>query len=513
MSETNINDLYGENAETEKSATDNSWQGGSGSDDNSWQGGSGSDDNNWQGGSGYGDSGYFDTPQSIGTEKKTDRKCPSCSGTMEYDPATGGMLCPYCGHTEAIEVTHGTKNDTAVAEQDFWSATNTESYDWGAEKRTVTCKMCGAVLVYDALQNSDVCPYCGSNQVIVNDDDKTMRPGGVVPFQITDKQAAELFYNWIKKKWFCPSVAKKTAQAGKFSGIYLPYWTFDTNTYSTYTGQYGREYTETRRVGDHDETHTEVRWYPTSGVYTTFIDDFPVLASKTHDSKMLSKLLPFRTEENKAYEPEFVAGFVSEKYSIGLKEGWEIAIPQINNIIKSGIEDQISSEYHTTHVRFVQFKAQYNDLKYKYLLLPIWNSSYKYKDKNYNFMVNGQTGKVAGKSPVSPLRVAVAVLAGILALVLIWYIFIGRNNHSSRYASRSYSQENTYNDSNYNNYIYNYDDDFELDSDDWDDDYDLDSGDWDDDYDLNSDDWDDDYDLNSYDYDYDLNSYDMYGEE
>ena len=419
-------------------------------------------DNSWHGGSGHGDSEYFDTPQAIGTEKKTDRKCPSCSGTMEYDPATGGMLCPYCGHTEEIEITHGTKNDTAVAEQDFWSATNTESYDWGAEKRTVTCKMCSAVLVYDALQNSDVCPYCGSNQVIVNEDDKTMRPGGVVPFQITDKQAGELFYNWIKKKWFCPSVAKKTAQAGKFSGIYLPYWTFDTQTYSTYTGQYGKEHTVRRRVGDHDETHTEIRWYPTSGSYSLFVDDYPVLASKTHDSKMLEKLLPFRTEENKAYEPEFVAGFVSEKYSVGLKEGWDIAKPGVDKIIKTGIENQICDQHFTTHVRFVQFKAQYNDLKYKYLLLPVWNSHYKYKDKTYNFMVNGQTGKVAGKSPVSPLRVAAAVVAGILLLVLIWYIAFGRNSLSERRVTSSYRNDYVYDGDDF----YDSDDGYSYDSDD-----------------------------------------------
>ena len=61
----------------------------------------------------------------------------------------------------------------------------------------------------------------------------------------------------------------------------------------------------------------------------------------------------------------------------------------------------------------------YSDITYKYLLLPLWKSSYCYKEKRYHFAVNGQTGKVSGKAPISALRVAIACCALAAAVLLL----------------------------------------------------------------------------------------------
>ncbi len=37
------------------------------------------------------------------TMEQTDEKCPSCGGTMTYDPATGKLVCGYCGATKDFE--------------------------------------------------------------------------------------------------------------------------------------------------------------------------------------------------------------------------------------------------------------------------------------------------------------------------------------------------------------------------------------------------------------------------
>lgn len=355
--------------------------------------------------------------QKTKTMQETDRKCPQCGGTMDFDPNLGKLHCPYCDYVEEVPV------DDAVPgkaqELDFNSAEFTENFDWGTEQKTVTCKSCGAVTVYDALEVANECPYCGSNQVMEAYDIKTMAPGGVVPFKIDAKTASEKFMEWLSKKWFCPRAAKGSAMADEFTGIYLPYWTFDADTHSSYKGEYG--YQKKRKSGDKEEVYYE--WHTGSGVIDKFIDDELICAcGENHDKNILSKIEPFNTEDNVAYRPEYIAGFAAERYSLGVKDAWVKAKEAIKAKLKSIAESKLISDHNADSSRNVQVKTDFSNITYKYLLLPIWISSFTYDGKVYQFMVNGQSGKVGGKFPISKIRVAIAVLIGILILALIWWL-------------------------------------------------------------------------------------------
>ena len=355
----------------------------------------------------------------VDTQEETDKKCPQCGGVMDFDPATGKLKCPYCDYEEAIKVQD--KAPKKAAELDFFTAKHTASHDWGAETKTILCKACGAESIYDALQTSAVCPFCGSNQVMEQNDQDTIAPGGVVPFRISDDQASQLFHKWIKRKWFCPKLAKESAKPKRFKGIYLPYWTFDTDTVSTYHAEYGIDHTTEDSEG---ETHTETHWHNTSGTYTEFINDELVLASKNHDTSILHKLEPFDTENNKSYKPEYIAGFVAERYSLGLKDAWKIAKNSIKAKLRGQISNKIEREHNADHVRQLNVKTDYDNITYKYLLLPIWMSHFKYKDKVYQFMINGQTGKVAGKTPLSIPKIIITAVGIIAVIALLYYLGI-----------------------------------------------------------------------------------------
>jgi len=350
----------------------------------------------------------------VDTKRETDKKCPSCGGTMDFNPKTGGLTCPYCGYTRKISIKED--EDRKVEEKDFLTEEKKGNFDWGAEKKTVVCKSCAAVSVYDALQISDVCPYCGSNQVTEEKGAASLAPDGVCPFTVTDKEAGANFHNWLKRKLFCPKAAKESAKPESFKGVYLPYWTFDTEADVKYTAEYGKE----KEVkDDNGETKKVMEWYPTRGTYNKFFDDYPVPATERYDQGTLKMIKPFDTENSIPYKPEYVAGFISERYSVGLQKGWSIAKEDIKDILHSEITDKIEEENDADDVRKLDMKIKYNDIKYKYLLLPIWLSSFKYKEKIYRFMVNGRTGKVGGRSPVSPARVALAIGIVIAIILLI----------------------------------------------------------------------------------------------
>ena len=353
------------------------------------------------------------TAQRVATMNETDRKCPQCGATMDYDPVTLGLKCPYCEHTE--EIPEAEPELVACQEQDFETAEQTGNCNWGTRQKTVTCKSCGAVTVYDALDVSNECPYCGSNQVMEAYDDDTLAPGGVVIFKITKEQAGANFKNWLRRKWFCPKAAKQSASPESFKGVYVPSWTFDADTHSQYTGEYGKD----RQVKKGNNESVVTDWYRTSGSYDKFIDDELVSGTTRQDSELFSSIMPYDTADNKVYRPEYLAGFAAERYTVGLKEAWEKAKEKIKNKLQSLIESKIRSDHNADHVRNLSIRTTYSNIKYKYLMIPVWISAFEYKGKVYQFMVNGQSGKVGGRSPVSALRVCLAIF---IVIFIFWLI-------------------------------------------------------------------------------------------
>lgn len=348
------------------------------------------------------------------TKEETDRRCPSCGGTLNFSPETGGLVCPFCEYAEEIE------SGESADELDLLLAESTENCDWGAEKKVVVCESCGAELVYDELEISSKCPYCDSNLVMQESAEHTMAPGGVCPFVITKKQAGDGFFKWLKSKLFCPSGAKKAAKAKEFTGVYLPYWTFDCDTDSDYSARYSK--THTRRRNGKTETYTT--WHSTYGSYSRSFDDEQMAASERYDEALLSKLGRFDTENNVEYKPEYVAGFAAERYSIGLRDAWQKMKEYLSRLLHSDIRSRVRARHGASSVNITSLHTSYSNITYKYLLLPVWISSFKYNGKTYQLMINGRTGKISGKYPISPWRVLAAVLIALAVIGIGYYFFM-----------------------------------------------------------------------------------------
>lgn len=365
---------------------------------------------------------YEDELNIAGTLRETDAKCPCCAATIKFDPASGVLKCPYCGYTREITAKGG--EESAVAqEQSFAEAENKEAdFSWGDGKKTVICKNCGGESVYDQLAVSDVCPYCGSNQVMEAQTTGSLAPNGICPFTVPKEKAAERFKTWIKKKIFAPSALKKSAESGSLLGLFLPFWTFDADTMTNYSAEYGIDRTVTEGEGENKRERTVTDWHSVRGLYQDAFDDFLVIASTRHDNGLLAKIGPFDTNNAKPYDPEYLSGFVSERYSVSLQKGWDNGREGIKRQINARLESKILKDYHADHVRNLKTETVFDNITYKYVMLPLWSSSFRYKEKVYHFLVNGQTGKVAGRYPLSPLRVAIAVILGLAVLaLLVWY--------------------------------------------------------------------------------------------
>ncbi len=353
------------------------------------------------------------------TESETDRKCPSCGGTMEYDPNTGKLLCPYCGFTKEIAKPEDPAQPFEAEEHAFDAAEGATSTDWGTRTKVIRCKSCGAEVIYDANAIADVCPYCGATLVTEAGDSQQniLVPGGVVPFSLDQKAAAVNFRTWIHGRFFCPKLAKESAKPDRFQGLYIPYWTFDARTETDYTGEYGKNRAERTRDGK-TEQHTD--WYPTSGRLYKNYDDVLVCGSERYDSSILGGVSAFDTGKTVPYAPQYLAGFAAERYTVKLKDAWESGKQSIAQDLRYEADRKVRQENQADAVRSLDLHTAYSGITYKYLLLPIWISSFMYNGKIYSFMINGQSGTVSGRTPVSWIKVLITAAAVIAAAVIIY---------------------------------------------------------------------------------------------
>jgi len=349
----------------------------------------------------------------------TVNSCPSCGGQMSFDPETGGLKCLYCEAQKAI-----VDRPLEVVENPFKEALGEGMRSWAEEDiKAISCKNCGAELIFDAHTKAQFCTYCGSSHISEHAPEKTIPPGYVVPFKIDEKSALGRFKTWIGKRWFAPNALKTAYQSNRLVGSYIPYWTFDTQTFSRYTAERGDYYyvTKTRVVNGKTETYQErhTRWTSVRGDYQKFYDDVLIPASDKVDHQMLDRADDFHIDEMVMYQSDYLSGFIAERYSIDLEKGWELGKNNIDQMLNTEIRHAIGGD----EVRSLRIETHYDDLTFKHLLLPLWMSTYQFQSKLYHFIINGQTGTVHGNYPKSPVKIALAVLLGIVILV-VGYILI-----------------------------------------------------------------------------------------
>ena len=335
-------------------------------------------------------------------------KCPSCGGNMTYDPITEALHCSYCNSTKKIAELKSTE------EYDLGSGLAIEN-DWNEGKSIFHCQFCGADNVKDSNDLSSTCPFCGSDSVIKSEELPGIKPHRVIPFKVSKDEALGMFQKKLKKALFAPRKLKKTYKETKMNGIYLPSWTFDSECIAEYKGVLGKYYTRTVGSGKNRHTVTEVRWFSIKGVRKFNFDDILVTSGKALTNEQVNDILPYNTNDSLVYDEGYLAGYNAEHYTITLEEGWFASKKKTEAIMKN----EIVNSYNHDVVKNFYMEPVYSNIKYKYVLLPIWKSNYTFHNKNYYFIVNGSNGKVGGKMPVSFWKVFITILIIIIIAGLI----------------------------------------------------------------------------------------------
>jgi len=200
---------------------------------------------------------------------------------------------------------------------------------------------------------------------------------------------------------------------------------------SDYTGSRGEYYYETEtyteNVNGEDVTRTrEIRrtaWYRATGRVEVDFNDILISASNSLPPKVAGRLEPWALDSLVHYNEQYVSGFRSELYQIDAEKGLEEA----QRRMAPAIRDSIAADIGGDEQRIDDVATNYFNLGLKYILLPVWISAYRYNNKLYHFTVNACTGEVVGERPYSAAKIAGAVIAGIILIIILVMTF----NHNN----------------------------------------------------------------------------------
>lgn len=360
------------------------------------------------------------------TEKKTHKfPCKNCGAELLFDPSAENMKCPYCGFEEKIP-----KTQAEIKEYKFdeYMATPKETGFGTEDSKSFKCEACGAATSVSAGTISTECPFCGSKQVFEQASlSKVVRPESLIPVGVDKKKALEKFREWQAGLWFRPNDLKHMSEVADIAGVYLPHWTFDAFTTSWWEAERGDHYyvtewvTETDEKGHSRQVQKQVqktRWTWVSGNHQQFFDDELVCASTGVSYPMIRGVYPYDTTKLVHYEPSYLSGWAAEEYSIDMKQAWETGKSQMESEIRSACSRKVGGDTQ----RNLRVDTAFSNITYKHVLLPIWVAGYTYAQKVYQFLVNGQTGKVNGKAPLSWIKITALVVAIIAIILLIVYL-------------------------------------------------------------------------------------------
>ena len=356
-------------------------------------------------------------------EKTTNYQCPACTGPLHYDGASGKLVCDYCGSAydvKDIEARYAKKQAAAdtAAEGDAKKAARLPRQDspvWSEAEaeglNSYSCPTCGAELVCDETTAATTCPYCGNPTVLGGKLSGKLKPEYILPFKLDKKAAIAQLTRYYKGKAFLPKAFKSQNHIAEIQGVYVPFWLFDAEADAR--GSYDGQVSESHREGDYRVTTTQ--HYDVRREGTATFARVPVDGSSKMPDEHMDSIEPFDYSELKPFSTAYLPGFLADRYDEDDKKCAARVLTRMKNSTAAALHDTLGGY---TGVQTLSEQLDPRTLEPHYALLPVWMLHTRWKEQDFLFAMNGQTGKLIGDLPVDKGRVA-AWFAGISIPLMI----------------------------------------------------------------------------------------------
>ena len=376
-------------------------------------------------------------------------KCPHCAANLKFSAGAQKLQCPYCGGVFGLDeiehdveelaakskptVEEGAKKTEELPSQKVPSdPDNTVKMEHleaiegqgesAADNVEFICNSCGGKILSDSSTSASFCPFCGSPAIIGQRLDGEFRPKYIIPFKYGREAAEEAFIKWCNGGKYTPVKFVSKENIAKLTGLYVPFWLYDVDgkVHLEGTGQTSKNTGNYTIITDYEYTmNGEIHWRKVPFDGETRIND-----------ELMEAIEPYNYKELVPYDYKYLPGFFADRY--------DQSDEQLKKRAKDSCHEYLNAEVGTQFKKYDSHKIKINNtlitpLAAEYALLPVWFMQYKYLGKSYYFAMNGQTGEVAGKAPVSKVKqlvfysVTIAVLSVIARFIagLIMGGFVG----------------------------------------------------------------------------------------
>lgn len=311
-------------------------------------------------------------------------KCPNCGDDMAFDSVSGNLSCASCGRNDSIDEF---SDDYII---------NTFSED---EAKEYECNNCGAAVITDADTSATSCSFCGAGVVLADRVSGSLAPDMVLPFQISKEQAMEAFKKWCKNGRLTPDGFMSADRIKNITGMYVPFWLYDLHS----VAEVRAKATKVRNYTQGDYIYTETKYYDVERKIDITFQKVPVDASKKMNDELMDKLEPYDFGKLKDFKTAYLAGYLAEKYNFNNRD----LLPRVKSKVSSYINKYVSSTINGySSVKYVEQNINTRERKAYYVLLPVWMVYYDFDKQEHTFAMNGVTGKVVGKPPLSKKKIA-----------------------------------------------------------------------------------------------------------
>jgi hypothetical protein len=291
------------------------------------------------------------------------------------------------------------------------------------------CQTCGASLLVDPNQRTALCPYCASPSVVERPPSVDRPPPHfVLGFTMTKEGAQGSVKEWLGRRSFFVQSSVKGGTVDSIKGVYTPAYLYSAMATSQYSAQIGENYQETETYTDTDSngntvvktrtvTRTEYRYL--SGQHSCYVSDVIVTGSRAVPNNELEAIEPFDLRMMRRYTPAVISGWIAEEPSMALPECYQLARGETMEKIAKELEGFMPGDSHQGLTFNTVLDRETTELIY----VPIWVLAIRHDPQKppFRVLINGQTGRIYGKAPLSWLKILLVILL-VIALIAIPFV-------------------------------------------------------------------------------------------